>query len=78
VLLDPLGSDAGMLPTKEGRRGRILTKKECKKLAREKSRQLEESKHAAPAKMPTSGLKVLWAYEYAHSWKKWYSDKWGS
>jgi hypothetical protein len=26
-------------------------------------------KHAAPATMPTSGLKVLWAYEYAQKRK---------
>jgi hypothetical protein len=36
------------------------------------------SKRAAPATMPTSGLKVLWAYRYAHSWRKWYQEKWGS
>jgi hypothetical protein len=26
-------------------------------------------RRAAPATMPTSGLKVLWAYEYAQKWK---------
>jgi hypothetical protein len=28
-----------------------------------------DSKHAAPATMPTNGLKVLWAYEYAQKRK---------
>jgi FKBP-type peptidyl-prolyl cis-trans isomerase len=45
--LDPRGGDAGMLLTKEGCRGRILTKKERKKLAQEKARQLEEMLLAA-------------------------------
>jgi hypothetical protein len=44
---DPRGGNAGMLPTEEGRRGGILTKKELKKLAREKARQLEETLSAA-------------------------------
>ncbi len=44
---DPRGGNAGTLQTKEGHRGGILTKKERKKLAREKARQLEETLSAA-------------------------------